>query len=320
MVKIQQHLDPTIQAMDAAIYERQNRDRRRPYLGMSSLGNPCQRQLWYGFRWAMRVVFDAHTLKLFADGHRDEDVTANLLRGIKGITLITVDIETGRQIGYEDFGGHLRGHADGIINGIINAPKADHIWEHKCSAKQRELVKAINSLGEKNALKKWNYTYYAQHILYMHYEGINRGYLTCSNPGGRGHVGLRTNSDPQEVKKLQEKAKRIIFSDQAPDKISEDPSYYICKWCDFSEICHGTEKAADRNCRTCMYVTPTDHGTWRCDHRKEQSWDISYETQEVGCTSHRYNPSFVPGEVIEFDAVKNHVVYAMKSGTQWVDK
>ena len=320
MVEVKQHLDPTIRAMDDALEKRQNYDKRRPYLGMSALGDPCQRKLWYGFRWAMRLHFSAHTLKLFNDGHRDEDVTANLLRHIPGVTLVTVDPDTGRQIGYEDFGGHLKGHADGVIMGLLNATQTPHIWEHKCSAKQKDLLKQIITLGEKNALKKWNYTYYAQHILYMHYEKLKRGYLTCSNPGGRGHIGLRTDADPKEVENLRAKAERIIFNEEAPDRISKDPTYYICKWCDFSDICHG-DQAADRNCRTCMHVTPTQEGTWRCDKSPEPSdhWDISYETQETGCMRHRYNPSFVPGEVIEFNALENRVTYVMDNNENWVD-
>lgn len=47
--------DPTLDAMDAAQETAQTKEKRRPYLGMSSLGNECSRQLFYGFRWAVNL-------------------------------------------------------------------------------------------------------------------------------------------------------------------------------------------------------------------------------------------------------------------------
>ena len=40
---------------------------------------------------------DADTLKRFADGHASEDIMAARLRQTPGVTLITLDPETGRQ-------------------------------------------------------------------------------------------------------------------------------------------------------------------------------------------------------------------------------
>jgi hypothetical protein len=47
-------------------------EQARPYLGASSLGDPCARRLWYGFRWVARERFDGRMLRLFDTGHREE--------------------------------------------------------------------------------------------------------------------------------------------------------------------------------------------------------------------------------------------------------
>ncbi len=177
--------DPTLAAADQALEDAENSKPSRDYLGMSAIGASCERMLFYSFRWAQRVRFNAETLKRFADGHSGEDVQAARLRMVPGLTLITVDPETGRQIGFVDDTGHFKGHADGAVLGLLQAPKTWHIWEHKVSEKFKALEKLKAEHGEKAALEKWNPTYYAQAVLYMHYSGISRHYLTCSTPGGR---------------------------------------------------------------------------------------------------------------------------------------
>ena len=315
MVKLpERKVDPTLAAIDEALEARQHRERRRGYLGMSAIGSPCARQLWYSFRWACLVFFKAATLKKFHDGHTDEDTQADRLRMVPGLTLITEDPETGRQMGYSDFGGHFRGHQDGHIEGLLQAPKTPHVWEHKASEKQKDLQKHIDKLGEKNALKAWNETYYAQHVLYMDYGGYSRGYLTCSTPGGRQQIAIRTEANPAHAEQLKRKAEKIIFSDNPPDKIRDDETYYICRWCDYSKICHNGA-AADRNCRTCTWSTVGRQGGWMCARHNEK---LDQEQQEAGCHDHRWNPAFVPGDLVDFDKQKNTLTYEIE-GQRWTD-
>ena len=46
------------------------------------------------------------------------------------MTLFT-ELPDGKQYNFEAFQGRFKGHADGIIQGIIQAPKTQHVWEHK---------------------------------------------------------------------------------------------------------------------------------------------------------------------------------------------
>ncbi len=309
--------DPTLDAMDAAQEAAQTGEKRRPYLGMSSLGNECSRQLWYGFRWVQRITFKAQTLRYFEDGHRTEDMVAERIKAVPGIELTTHGPD-GRQLGWKDFGGHLRGHADGILTGLLQAPKTRHLWENKAvndkKFKKLEKLKAIN---EKVALSIWDFTYYAQQVLYMDYEGLTRSWMTVTTPGGRHQIGVRTEEDPAEAIKLKAKAERIIFSDSPPNIVSDSDKMPPCLFCDHKEICRGRQ-AADRNCRTCCHTTPERDGTWSCGKFEEV---VDYDRQTKGCSLHRYNPAFVPGEVIDASEEENWIEYRYSySGDIWRDE
>jgi hypothetical protein len=105
--------DPTLEAIDRAMETRARREVKRTYLGMSSIGHPCRRKLWYGSAYRRAGEFDAETLYRFDDGHRGEDVMAARLRMVPGITLLTIDPDTGRQFRFEDHSGQFAGHPDG---------------------------------------------------------------------------------------------------------------------------------------------------------------------------------------------------------------
>lgn len=312
MVAIPEVGDPTLNAADRALEQAQER-RHRSHLGMSQIGRPCEREIWYSFRWVQQNDFDAATLKRFADGHRTEDLVIARLQATPGIELHDRD-ENGEQFRFEDFGGHFSGSCDGAILGLLQAPKTWHVYEGKCSAKWQELDKAKRKVGEKNALADWNPVYYAQAVLYMRYSEMERHYLVCSSPGGRNETSVRTEADPVHAQVMRDKAERIIFTDEAPPKIG-DETYFQCRWCDFAALCHGAEPLAERNCRTCINVTPERDGSWKCS---KFGHELSKDDLIAGCGEHRYLPSLVPFEQI--DAYEWGIVYRRPGGDEWVDK
>ena len=317
LTKVLAHVDPTLAAVDAAIEARGNAEAPRPYLGMSEIGRECARALWYGFRWCSKAAFDAATLKRFEDGHRGEDIQAARLRLVAGITLHTEDPRTpGRQFGFSDLGGHFRGHMDGAILGLLQAPKRWHVWEHKQTdeKKQGALVKAIQERGEKDALRHWDPVYHAQALVYMHYSGMDRHYLTCSSAGGRSTVSVRTNRDPDGASALREKARRVIQSPEPLARISERPDWYQCRWCNHRAACH--ERALPVvTCRTCAHATPEldGDGRWSC---ARFGCDLDTDTQRQGaeCPAHVYIPALLPWEQTDASAEEGWVEYRMPDG------
>jgi hypothetical protein len=315
VVTLPQTLDPTLEAADRALEAAQQR-RGRPYLGMSAIGAECARQLWYGFRWVRPQSFDAATLKRFADGHATEAVAIARLRAVESLEVHDVG-EDGRQFGFVDIGEHFRGHMDGVILGLLQAPTTWHVLEIKATAEKKlaELEKARTELGEKHALRAWNPIYYAQAVLYMDYAGLDRHYLVACSPGGRKWASIRTDADPVEAARLRAKAERIIYAARPPERIG-GPDSFACRWCDFATLCHSpTEEGAVRNCRTCLHVTPQAEGGWSC--ARWAALDLDEAQQTEGCPRHLFIPDLVPFEQI--DAVEDRVTYRRPDGTLWVD-
>lgn len=302
---------PTLAACDKALEDGQER-RKRGYLGMSAIGKECERALWYDFRWAVETAFDANTLKRFEDGHVSEDIAVARLAKTPGLEVHAVD-ENGDQFGFKDIGGHFSGHMDGVILGLVQAPKTWHVLEIKASEKWTDLDKAKRKVGEKHALSEWNKVYYAQAVLYMDYAGLDRHYLVCVSPGARRWTAIRTDADPVFAQILRDKAERIIFADSAPSRIG-NPDNFVCRFCDHAEVCH-RGAPAQRNCRTCLHSTPTRDGEWRCEHHQQT---LSRDDQDAGCSEHRFLPDLVPGEQI--DADPHSVTYRMPDGSLWEDK
>lgn len=315
--------DPTLDAIGAAMENVNRTDPPRGYLGMSSIGEECERRLFYQFRFCFPAGggFDAKGLSNVQDGHRTEDVMAERLRMVPGVELHTVDPTSGKQFGFKDLAGHFRGHIDGAIRGILQAPKAWHIWENKASEKgPAELAKAKADVGEKAALAKWHPTYYAQAVLYMHYGEMDRHYITVTGPGGRmPWTSARTNAAPEVAATLIAKADRVIFAAEPPPRLSDDPSFFKCKFCPAAQTCH-TARLPAPSCRTCLHATPErdGDGRWSCA-LADAGVSIPLDVQRSGCESHLYIPALLKrwGEVEDASEAEGWVSYKAADGHEF---
>lgn len=304
-------IDPTLAAVDAAIVAAQDQ-MPRPYLGMSVVGHPCERKLWYDFRWGGRLEFDAATIKRFSDGHRGEDVQAERLRMVPGIELHTATPD-GKQYGFELCGGHCKGHMDGAIHGLLQAPQTWHVWEHKQVGedKFRKLAKLKAEAGEKAALAAWDEIYHGQAQLYMRCSGMDRHYLTCATPGGRETISVRTNADHELADRLINKAQRIVDAPEPPAGIGDKQDFFVCRMCSHSALCHA-DAVPLPTCRSCAHVTPSVDGQWYCE-RNNKTLDVA--EQKAACQGHRYIPVLLThfAEPIEADTEANWIKYRHKS-------
>lgn len=261
-------------------YEERRGEELRPHLGASQIGHPCSRALWYGFRWALAMDFDGRMLRLFETGQLEENRLIRDLRHI-GVEVSAFDPD-GNQWRVSALGGHFGGSMDGCAVGIPEAPKTWHVLEFKTHN-----LKSFTDLQAKGVMEA-KPMHYAQMQVYMELTGMTRAlYLAvCKNDD---HLyAERVEHDPVAAAKLLAKAERIIFSDEPPARISDNASWWECKFCDYHPVCHG-EAVALVNCRTCAHVTAARDGTWRCevDHTDEP---ITLEEQRHGCHLHRYNP------------------------------
>ena len=232
------------------------------------------------------------------------------------VTLHTLDPRTGQQFAHSDIGGHFMGHSDGVIQGLLQAPSTTHVWEHKQvdDKKQVKLESLKLEHGEKGALAQWDPIYYAQAMLYCHYHGFTRHYLTCASPGGRRTVSVRTNADPNEAGKQRKKAEMVITAPEPLERLSDRPDWYECKWCNHHDICHGA-RVAEVSCRTCVHATPTldGDGRWICER---YNVDLSEHNQRTACHSHLLIPVLVPyAEAVDADDSGSWIEYTKLDGT-----
>lgn len=242
MALIPQRGDPTIEAIKriARQHAIDNPQEPRTYLGASIIGNECLRKTWYMYNHAEQEPFRAETLWNFEDGHRVEDIIAARLRLVPGIELWTHD-EYGKQYGFNDLDGKFKGHVDGVIRGLLQAPKTLHIWENKSCAEKKwnEFQAAKAKFGEKNTLINWNKEYYAAAQCYMHYFQIDRHYLTIARAGARDIDSCRTEYDGTFAERMKHRAEDIVYAREAPKRISDKPDFYLCRFCNHSKVCHG---------------------------------------------------------------------------------
>jgi hypothetical protein len=306
--------DPTLEAVDRAI-EAGQETRLSNRLGASQIGNPCERALWYGFRWTTAPRFDAATLKRFQDGHDGEAQMAARLRAISCIEIHTHDPETGNQFELTAIEGHFVCYIDGVVLGLLQAPKTWHVWEHKVSEKYAAFVRLVGNYGGKAALREWNEVYYAQAVIGMHLTELTRHYLTVSSPGGRNTMSCRTEANPEEALRLLAKARRVIEAPNAPTRISNDPAFFRCRFCDHAEACHG-DKRPLVSCRSCLHSSPTEGGNWHCARFGKT---LTIDEQKEGCPAHLYIPSMINGEQIDAAEDGAWVLYRLRDGSEWCD-
>lgn len=309
MSKIDHQLyDITLREIDKALIESKKQEEPRNYLGMSQIGAECQRQLFYSFRGAEIRDETPEGIRRIEDGHTQEAIMAARLRMVPGIELITHDPDDPeKQIGFILLSGHFRGHCDGVIRGVLEAPGTWHTWEHKSVNEKSfsDLKKLREEKGEKNALREWNGTYYAQAQIYMDQMELTRHFLTVTTPGGRDYLSVRTEYNRREAEAIIARAKEIIFDNWiTPPRISDKREYYKCKWCEFQEICHDGRFPLV-NCKTCRYSEPVDGGERKCLlHDNIISADILF----VGCNDHLYNPALISSKLI--DQKNDCVIYS----------
>lgn len=283
-------MNPIIDAIHDLHQERRKAQRERLYLGASEIGHPCERALWYGFRKVLDPEFSGRILRLFETGHREEERMVAELKAI-GCEVLDRDPVTRRQWAIQAYGGHFRGHADGKIRRVPGEdPERWFLLEIKTSnAKRfREVVK--HGVAAKRP-KHW-----AQMQVYMGFMGLECALYEVHNKDSDALHAEIVLFDEEAFRELGAKAERIIFSDAPPERIRNDPNYYICRFCDYAPVCHDADAPAV-HCRTCTHSTPVDGG-WACERFERPALDV--------CGDHLYIAPLLEqrhGSVVDTDGV-----------------
>ena len=227
--------------IDEALERENAKKKPRDYLGGSRLGVECQRALQFEFYNTPKDEgkdFTGRTLRIFQVGHVLEDMAADWLR-LAGLDLRTAK-DDGQQFGFKTGRGYIAGHIDGVI---VDGPEElgpwPRLWECKTAnaKKWREM--------EKHKVKKANWTYYIQCQLYMAYMELSEhpALFTAVNKDTCDLYFEDVAFDPAAAQDASDRGARIIEASLVGDllpRITEDPSFYLCKFCAWSDRCWET--------------------------------------------------------------------------------
>lgn len=203
-------------------YFEKKEDDVRDYIGASSIGSDCLRQIWYQFKGVKGEEIPVKFKKTWEIGKRLEFLVREWLR-LAGFTVET------NNFSYSAEGmTYFKGHFDGIIiDGNVRA-----ILEIK-TAKDSSY-----KLFVKNGLKKWNEQYYAQVQSYMGMSGIFSAYILVLNKDNSEISDELVEFDPVYYDRLKEKAAFVYGAKVEPPRVNGSPLWFQCKMCKFNKVCH----------------------------------------------------------------------------------
>ena len=233
-----------------------NQESYRYHLGASIIGGDCERAIWYGWRWFKDVKHPHQLLRLFKRGHYEEPIVLGHLRNA-GMVVHEVDSVSGKQFQLSALGGHFGGSLDAVLENVPGLDGKPCLMECK-TANQKQF-----DLLVKKGVRVHKFEHYVQMQIYMGAYNLPWALYICVNKNtDEWHWELIIYDKLFNDQYLQ-RAANIIASDRPPQRVSNDPSWYRCKWCDYYKICHHDETPA-KNCRTCVHSDPRSDGRWYC--------------------------------------------------------
>lgn len=280
----------------------------RVYLGASICSHECDRYLWLYFRGAVVETHEGRMYRLFDRGRREEEVFANDLRSI-GCTVWTVDPSTNEQFAVSAFGGHFRGHLDGVCQGLPEAPKTPHVVEMKthCDSSFRKLARC--------GVREAKPMHYGQMQVYMGMMSLTRALYIAVNKDNDELWTERVEFDPKFFKATMLRMRRII-STSTTQRCATRPDDWRCKTCPARTACWHDGTATFYpghnyiDCRSCCHATADDKGDghWSC--AKGHNCVIG---RDCACRDHVALPDMVAHESVESDD-RDTLTYVLANG------
>lgn len=258
----------------------------RGYLGFSGIGSDCVRALSLDFRFAIvEKIIPVRLKRIFDRGHIEEQRVISELKK-NGIEVFRRDgenkIEMSGAIGEKQEEiiacfGHAKGHPDGRVLGLPEAPKTEHGLEIKTMNNAR--WNAFSKKGVKESDPK----YYSQMQRLMYGMKLKDFMFISTNKDNEKREYERVKYDSDHAEMLVEREYEIITSDGiVGEKFPR--TWFACKDCSKYNICHNDAPPAV-TCRSCEHVDSGDNGIWFCTLQNDKILSIS--DQLGACASYR---------------------------------
>ena len=251
-------------------------DQFRSHLGASQIGRKCDRELWLKWRWAVPKSFPPRIIRLFNRGHMEE---ARFLALLEMIGVHFHQPDEGGQERISDHGGHFGSALDGVLWGVPDCPGEWVLGEFKTHN-----TKSFCDLVVKG-VQVSKPEHYAQIQACMARRGIFKTFYMAVNKNDDDIFCQVIDYDQAAATGKLTRARDIITVRDAPKRLSDDPSYMDCSYCDAKQRCHFPhESAPPKNCRTCRHsVADVPSGTWGCDLHNIM---LDKGVQMKGCDQH----------------------------------
>ena len=182
-----------------------------------------------------------------------------------------------------DFGGHVSGSMDGIIQSGLPGYENDQlVLEIKTHS-----AKSFAALA-RDGVAKSKPQHFVQMQAYMLGTGLKLAlyYAVCKDNDETYAEIVRF--DKQVAQDAVTRGHRIALSDRMPEPCpGAGPSWHQCKYCPAYAMCWEKQPTQQVNCRTCAHSTAAKDGTFGCEH-----WlaTIPLDAQHQACDSHVLHP------------------------------
>jgi len=204
-------------------YQERDDDEPRDYIGASSIGSDCLRQIWYQFKGTKAEKVPTKFRRTWAIGKKLESLV------VEWLVNAGVNVERNNFTYHAQDMPYFRGHFDGIIT-----------WRKNRAILEIKTAKdASFKIFVKKGVKVWNPQYYAQIQSYMGMSGIHSTYILVLNKDNSDLSDELVAFDQEFYDKLEAKALMISTAVVAPPKVGNgSPLWFQCKMCKYNKVCH----------------------------------------------------------------------------------
>lgn len=196
----------------------------RARLGLSEIGHKCPRYLWQVHHGIAAAPLSGRVKRLFRLGEMvEEQVVLDLMAAGYHVH------SRQKEISFEYGALSLKGHIDGVIEGLLESVKP-HLLEVKTSSAKR--FAALKKVG----YERWDEKYKAQVHVYMLGMRLDRAlvWVECKDNSEVHTERVRLDRD-YAVSTLE----RVfdVIAGAMPERLCPSAAWFEAKWCNFYKSC-----------------------------------------------------------------------------------
>jgi len=174
-----------------------------------------------------------------------------------------------KQWKFSDHNGHYGGSGDGKLSGDDLSQWFPELMGKglgalECKTSNDKNFKELKRKG----VQQGKPVHYLQMQQYMRYLNCSWALYLVVNKNNDEIYAEVVQYRPEVADMYSERAGKIIESRQPPPKLTEDPSWFECRFCKHRGPCHYDEPLPQKNCRSCVFASAEEDKQWVCNlHR-----------------------------------------------------